>query len=251
MAALETELYTPVVIDREEFASSYFDYEPGQKVVFGGRSQEAGKTTLAFKLLEYTATPECPAYVILSKGRDPVTEREGKRLNYRFVNKWPVEKQFKELAGEKPAGYIISAGYGDLSEDTAKATQISSSVLQDRYKAGSRGKQSIIVADDTVVLSKLMGQDNNMVTIIALGGAMDVGLWIFVQKPTDSGKTAIWGFENAEHTFLSKPKDMRAFDRYGEIGGQDKKLVIRCLNLLKKYQFLYLSGSGHMCIVGA
>ena len=251
MAALDTEVFTPVVIDREEFAASYFDYEPGQKVVFGGRTQEAGKTTLAFKLLEYTATPDCPAYIICSKGRDPVTEREGKRLGYRFTDKWPVERQFKELTGEKPAGYVIRAKYGDLSKDTEKAAQISNAVLVDRYKAGTKGKASIIVADDTVVMSKLLGQDKEMVTIIALGGAMDVGLWIFVQKPTNSGNAAIWGFENAEHTFLSKPKDVRAFDRYGEIGGQDKKLVIRCLGLLKKYQFLYLSGSGHMCIVGA
>jgi hypothetical protein len=247
--SVDLDTWTPVVIGREDFASSYFDYEPGQKVVFGGRTQEAGKTTLAFKLLEYTATPECPAYVIMSKGRDPVTESEGKRLNYRFVDRWPVEKKFKELAGEKPAGYIIRASYGDLEKDAAKATQVSSSVLTDRYAAGSKGKASIIVADDTVVLSKLLGQDHNMVTIIALGGAMDVGLWIFVQKPTNSGNAAIWGFENAEHTFLSKPKDVRAFDRYGEIGGQDKKLVIACLKRLKQYQFLYLSGNGHVCVV--
>jgi hypothetical protein len=246
---LDAEVWTPVVIPREDFASSYFDYEPGQKVVFGGRTQEAGKTTLAFKLLEYTATPELPAYIICSKGRDPVTEAEGKRLGYRFTNDWPVEPKFKELAGNKPAGYIIQAKYGDLTKDADKAARISNAVLLDRYKAGTRGKASIIVADDTVVLSKLLGQDKEMVTIIALGGAMDVGLWIFVQKPTNSGNAAIWGFENAEHTFLSKPKDIRAFDRYGEIGGQDKKLVIRCLEMLKKYQFLYLSGAGYMCIV--
>ena len=251
MTALETDLYRPAVIGREDFASSYFDYEAGQKVVFGGRTQEAGKTTLAFKLLEYTATPECPAYVICSKGRDPVTESEGERLEYRFTDNWPVEPRFKELAGDKPAGYVIRAKYGDLSRDTGNAARITNAVFVDRYKAGTKGKASIIVADDTVVISKLLNQDREMVTIIALGGAMDVGLWIFVQKPTNSGNAAIWAFENAEHTFLSRPKDVRAFERYGEIGGHDKKLVIRCLNLLTKYQFLYLSGAGYMCIVDA
>ena len=249
MATLSTEPYTPVVIGREEFASSYFDYEPGQKVVFGGRSQEAGKTTLAFKLLEYTATPALPAYVICSKGNDPVTNREGKRLDYRFVDRWPVEKTFKELSGDKPSGYVIQVKYGNLTSDKGRAAAVANSVLSERYKAGAQGKPSIILADDTVVLSKLLGQDEEMVTIIALGGAMDVGLWIFVQKPTNSGNAAIWGFENAEHTFLSKPKDIRAFDRYGEIGGQDKKLVISCLRGLKQYQFLYVSGAGYMCVV--
>src|SRR5260221_4144817 len=129
---LQADVYTPVVIPREEFASSYFDYEPGQKVVFGGRTQEAGKTTLAFKLLEYTATPQCPAFVICSKGRDPVTEREGERLGYRFTDKWPVEKKFGEFVDGPPAGYIIRAKYGDLSKDTEKAAQISNAVFVDR-----------------------------------------------------------------------------------------------------------------------
>jgi hypothetical protein len=244
-----TVTYQPVVFGRDEFASERFDYQRGQKVVFGGRTQEAGKTTLAFKLLEYTATPECPAFIIVPKANDKVTNSEGKRLNYRFTDRWPVEKKFSELAGDKPSGYIIQANYGDLSKDTERATQIANAVLTERYKAGAKGKPSIIIADDTVVLSKLLGQDREMVTIIALGGAMDVGLWIFVQKPTNSGNAAIWGFENAEHTFLSKPKDLRAFDRYGEIGGHDKKLVIACLRNLRPYQFLYLSGAGYLCIV--
>lgn len=246
---LEVETYRPVVIPRDEFASAYFDYEPGQKVLFGGRSQEAGKTTLAFKLLEYCATPQLPAYVIVSKGRDPVTEAEGKRLNYRFVDRWPVEPKFKELAGDKPSGYIIQTSLGDLEKDKARATVISGAVLTDRYAKAAKGKGCIILADDTVVMSKLLGQDQNMVTIIALGGAMDCGLWIFIQKPTNSGNAAIWGFENAEHTFLSKPKDERAFDRYGEVGGHDKNLVKSCLRQLTQYQFLYLSGAGYICIV--
>lgn len=249
MNALMTEEYRPVVIGRDSFASEYFDYEPGQKVVFGGRTQEAGKTTLAFKLLEYTATPDCPAYIIVPKANDPVTNREGRRLGYRFTDRWPVEKKFKELAGDKPSGYVIQAKYGDLSRDTIRATEVANAVLVDRYKAGAKGQKSIILADDTVVMSKLLGQDREMVTIIALGGAMDVGLWIFVQKPTNSGNAAIWGFENAEHTFLSRPRDVRAFDRYGEIGGHDKKLVISCLRMLRPYQFLYLSGAGYLCIV--
>jgi len=248
MISLVTD-YRPETFGRDEFASERLHYKPGQKVVFGGRSQESGKTTLAFKLLEYVATSQMPAYVIVPKPRDPVTLSEGARLHYRFVDRWPVEKSFSELTGDKPSGYIIQAKYGDLEKDQEKAAQIAGAVMIDRYKAGLKGEQSIIVADDTVVISRLLGKDKEMVTIIAMGGAMDVGLWVFVQKPTDAGKTALWAFENAEHTFLAKPRDDRVGERYAEIAGQNKKLIVELLKKLRQYQFLYISGVGEVCIV--
>jgi len=242
--------YPPLVtFGRDDFGANYWDYKPGQKVVFGGKSQESGKTTLAFKLLEYCATPDLPAFVILSKARDPVTEAEGKRLGFRFCDDWPVEPKFKELGGNKPSGYIIRAKYGDLDKDADKATAIANSVLVDRYKAGQKGKPSIVVVDDTVVVSKLFGLDKQMVTHIALGGAMGVGGWYFVQKPTDSGRAAIWAFENSEHTFIAKAKDYRVQGRLAEISGHDRKLVAHYISQLKPFQFLYLSGAGYMCIV--
>lgn len=247
-AAREYDDYTPDVFSRDEFAAHRFHYKPGQKVVFGGRSQETGKTTLAFKLLEYVATPQLPAYVIVPKPRDPVTEREGKRLRYRFTDHWPAEKTWSEVGGEKPSGYIIQGSYGDLDADLPKATALTRSVLVERYKAGAKGKQSIVLVDDTVVVSKLMRLDGQMITHIALGGAMGVGLWVFVQKPTDSGSAAIWAFENAEHSFLAKARDARVQERYREISGHNRYLIARCMSLLKQYQFLYVSGD-HLCIV--
>jgi hypothetical protein len=244
-----TETFAAPVFSRDEFASERFDYKPGQKVVFGGRSQESGKTTLGFKLLEYTATPEMPAYVIVPKPSDPVTEREGKRLGYRFTDRWPVEKTWQELGGNKPSGYIIQARFGDLDADQEKATAVANAVLVDRYKAGAHGQPSIVVCDDTVVMSKLMDLDKKMTTHIAMGGAMGVGGWYFVQKPTDSGKATIWAFENAEHTFLAPTRDTRNVIRYTEVSGQDKHLILACMSQLRKYQFLYVSGSGHVCIV--
>ena len=43
--------FEPEVFQRDEFARDYFDYEDGQHVLFGGPTQEAGKSTLSFKLL--------------------------------------------------------------------------------------------------------------------------------------------------------------------------------------------------------
>src|SRR6516225_7887450 len=84
------------VIPRNEFASRRFSYEAGQHVVFAGPTQRAGKTTLAFQLLEYIATPDLPAYVAVSKPRDKVTASEGMRLGYRQVSDYPFPPRFKE-----------------------------------------------------------------------------------------------------------------------------------------------------------
>jgi hypothetical protein len=251
MVALKTEdVWTPTVIPREEFAQSYFWYEPGQHVLFAGPTQMAGKTTLAFKLLEYTATPECPAYVAVSKPRDPITESEGKRLHYRFVTTWPVERKVQEMWDGKPSGYIIWPDFGDIDADVDKAASVTAALLRDRYKMGVRGKKGILVCDDTVVKSKLLGLDRYMTTHIAMAGAMDLGGWYFIQKPTDSGKAAIWAYGNSAHIFLSKDDDKRNRIRYDEIGGFDPHQVEALTLKLKPYQFLYLGRAKKtLCVV--
>jgi hypothetical protein len=244
------DVWQPEVFGRDEFAAEYFDYDPGQHVVFCGPTQRAGKTTLCFKLLEYTATPDCPAYIAVSKPRDPVTEREMKRLGYRKVETWPVEPKVGELFNGKPSGYVIWPKFGDMDKDTDRAAQITGTLLRDRYAQGVKGKKGILVCDDTVVKSKLLNLDREMTTHIAMAGAMDLGGWYFVQKPTDSGRAAIWAYGNSEHIFISNDPDKRNRARYDEIGGFDAHQVDAISQRLKPYQFLYLKRSGtRMCIV--
>lgn len=248
MTAL-TDTWMPVTFQRDEFFSTRFGYEPGNHVVFAGPSQQAGKTTLAFKGLEYCASEECPAYVIVSKPRDPVSSREGTRLGFRRVDTWPVEKKIQELWGGKPRGYLIWPQFGDIDVDMDRAASVSAAVFRDRYAAGVKGQKGIIVADDTMVKSKLLGLDRYMTTHLAMAGAMDVGGWYFVQKPTGSGQAAIWAYGNSQHVFLSKDRDRRNRARYDEIGGIDRGLVARITLDLRPYQFLYLNSAGEMCIV--
>lgn len=252
MAALaHEEIWTPEVIPREEFASERFWYEPGQHVLFAGPTQRAGKTTLAFKLLEYTATEKCPAYIAVSKPRDPVTQEEATRLGYRFVTEWPVPVRVKDLwAREKPRGYVIWPKFGDIDADQESASQITAALLRDRYAQGVKNKQGILVLDDTVVKSKLLGLDRYMTTHLAMAGAMDVGGWYFVQKPTDSGRAAVWAYGNSEHVFLSNDPDKRNRNRYDEIGGFDPHQIDAISQTLKPFQFLYIKRTGgHICIV--
>jgi hypothetical protein len=245
------DVWKPEVIPRADFARSYFWYEPGQHVLFAGPTQLAGKTTLAFQLLEYTATPDCPAYVAVSKPEDPVTLAEGKRLGYRFVIEWPVPARVQDLwAREKPSGYIIWPQFGDIDKDADRAAAVTSALLRDRYAAGVKKKSGILVMDDTVVKSKLLHLDRYMTTHIAMAGAMKLGGWYFVQKPTGSGDAAIWSYGNSAHVFISRDADKKNRIRYDEIGGFDTSQIAEISNRLTAYQFLYLRREkAQMCIV--
>lgn len=239
------------VIPREIFAKNYFHYKGGEHIVFGGPSKH-GKTELAFDLLACVATPALPAYVAVSKPTDKVTLQRGKQLGFRFVDNWPPQKKLKEY-WERPRGYVIWPHFGDIDKDFGNAAAITARLMADRYTASARGKKhsaGILVMDDTMVKAKVMGLDNQMVTILAMAGAMEIGLWVFVQKPTDSGRTPLWAYENGDHYFFGKGGDQRMLYRYMQVGeaGEKAATVVEVLPQLTKYQFLYLH-EGDICIV--
>jgi len=204
-------------------------------------------------LLEYTATPDFPAYVAVSKPNDKTSENEGKRLGYRRVSEWPPQKQVKELWGERPAGYLVWPKFGDMDKDVDNAAEVTRALLMDRYSAGAKGKkksQGILMMDDTMVKARILGLDKEMTTILAMAGAMGLGQWTFVQKPTDSGRTPIWAYGASEHLFIVKDPDRRSRMRYDEIGGFDPKVVSGLSETLKPFQFLYLKRTEeYICVV--
>ena len=151
----------------------------------------------------------------------------------------------------KPRGYLIWPRFGDMHTDVARAAQVTSRLLQDRYTAGVKpNNNGILVMDDTMVKSKILGLDPDMVTIFAMAGAMGIGQWVFVQKPTDSGRAAIWAYASSEHILLFRDTDKRNRMRYDEIGGFDPRFVSDATLSLKPYQALYLKRTGRfMCVV--
>ena len=241
------------VVPRKEFCRR-FPYKAGQHVVFGGPSGR-GKTELAFDLLETTATPALPAYVAVSKPTDPVTAKRGRQLGFRFVRDWPAPPKVKELWDGKPSGYVIWPPFGDINRDMVRAAGITAELIEDRYSASARGDKhaaGILMMDDTMVKAKVMGLDRHMVTMLAMAKAMKIGLWVFVQKPTDSGRTTLWAYENGDHFFLTKGGDTRMLKRYEEIAGENGPVVRAVIPTLKNFQFLYFEKDhGYMCIVDA
>lgn len=242
------------VFSRREFGLNRFDYKAGQHVVFAGPSTR-GKTRLCFQLLGYVATPELPALVAVSKPDDKETAQWGARLGYRRVESWPPSRKLSEtklFGNGPPSGYLIWPKFGDINADTARASQVTADLMADTYANGVHHKHAILVMDDTMVKAKVLGLDGNMVTILAMAGAMGIGLWLFVQKPTDSGRTNLWGFENGTHYFFTKGSEARMLQRYVEIAGDKGPVIRRVLPTLEPFQFLYLQKyTGHMCIVDA
>lgn len=239
------------VIKRRPFCSNYVDIKPGEHVVFGGPSKR-GKTELAFDILEFTAFPELPAYVAVSKPKDKVTQQRGQELGFRRVKEWPPPRTFKEMFGEKVSGYLIWPDFGDINTDFEKCAMVTASLLGERYTAGVKNQHGILVMDDTMVKAKIMKLDRQMVTILAMAGAMGIGLWVFIQKPTDSGSTTLWAYENADHLFFTKGGDARMLQRYVEIAGENGHIVKAVVPTLEQFQFLYMHKTqGFLCIVDA
>ena len=238
-----------LVVPRQLFGARYFHYKPGEHVVFGGPSTK-GKTRLAFDCAQYVISPRDPLYVAQSKPRDKETDAGAEKLGLRIVPDWPVSPQVKELWEGKPNGYVIRPKFGNINTDMHRCAEITARLLADRYTAGVKGKRGILMMDDTMVKAKILGLDNQMVTIIAMAGAMGIGEWVFVQKPTDSGKITLWAYENAIHCFFTKGGDARMLERYSEIAGENGKILRQAIPTLTEYQFLYLHKyEGWICIV--
>lgn len=244
------------LVSRRAFARD-MPYEAGEHAVFGGPSTR-GKTTLAFDCMEYICNPSFPAYVAQSKPEDKVTRERGQQLGFRFVSEWPPPPKLQEVkafGGQKPPGYVVAPHFGDLENDMEACAAITEKLLLERYATGADRKKrlpGILVMDDTMVKAKLMGQDANMVMMLAMGGAMGLGLWAFVQRPADSGRTTLWAYENATHLFFTKGGDRKMMLRYMEILGEHGPIAREVIPQLQSYQFLYHHRvEGYLCIVDA
>lgn len=239
------------VIPRAEFCSMRFDYKPGQHVVFAGPTQRAGKTTLAFALLEYTASPELPVWVSMSKPTDKTTSEAAKRLGYRVSRSYPLQNRMRDIFPEnRPSGFVIWPEMSDPHTAMENAEKITSDLINGVYADGAKNKHCILFLQDTVTKSKVLNLDKQMVMVITMSGAMGIGGWLEVQKPSDAGKAALWSYPNCEHIFISRDPVKRNRVYYRDIGGFDGDVVDRVSMSLEPYQFLYLERShGYMCIV--
>jgi hypothetical protein len=243
----------PVTISRPVFASRHFDYSPGDHVVFGGPTQISGKTQLAYDLLGFVATEECPVYVAVSKPKDPVTSHYAAKYDWRTVREWPTPRQFKQVFGHKYTGYVIWPVFGDLYQDRQKVQETIGALIAERYGASATSRKpvhGILMMDDTRDKEKVVGVKYEMTTVLTMAGAMGLGQWSFVQKPSQAGDTALMSYSAAKHWFLFREMTASAREYYGQIGGVDPHYIEYVLKNLKQRQAFYICRNGPtMCIV--
>jgi hypothetical protein len=230
-----------VSFPREEFIRERFTYDAGQHVTFLAPTQ-AGKTTLAFELLEETANVEVPAIVLVQKHRDPTLQTWTDHLKAKGWIKtttWPPNPLKR-----KAPGYIVWPRHSYKPDaSNAQLHNIFQRAILDSYRQGNR----IIFADETYYLSDRLDLDDELIQVWAQGGGMGCGLWAATQRPA---YIPLWGYSAAEHVFLANDPDKRARIRYGEIGGINPRFVEWQVERLPKYHWLYIRRTGPaVCIV--
>jgi hypothetical protein len=231
-----------ISFSRKEFIAERWSYSAGQHVTFLAPTQ-AGKTTLAFELLEETASVEVPAIVLVQKPRDAVVTDWLNHLRddkgWIKTETWPPNPLRK-----RTSGYILWPRHRHNPDtDNPKLREIFRRAILDSYKKGNR----ILFADETYGLSEELDLDKELIAVWSRGGGMGCGLWAATQRPA---YIPLWGYSAAEHVFLANDPDKRARIRYGEIGGINPRFVEWQVERLPKYHWLYIRRTGPAtCIV--
>jgi hypothetical protein len=233
-------------VPREDFIRDRWHYQTGEHVTTLAPTGN-GKTTLMYQLLHATATPEVPAVSLVMKPRDSTAVAFTKAAGFRRVRTWPPPPSLWQP--RKPAGYTLWPRHQLRNHGATldHQEQVFGEALTDCYARGRR----IVFGDELYSLDNELGLRDELVCIWTKGRSMQCGLWGASQKPSH---VPLWAYSQATHVFLSWDPDIRAQQRYGEIGGMDPDLIRAGLDQLDEYEWVYVHRAGRkstICIVGA
>lgn len=237
--------------DLETFRTRRFHYEPGHHVGIFGPTQIAGKSTLAFALVQRVIQMyEIRPVVLNMKHRDRVVAGWTKRLNFQETPSWPPRRKFSHW---NPAGYTLwpRQTLSDIEADNALLRrEFIRAIVHNRKKA-----PSITMANELYGLLAELNLRELLTAVVTRDSIAGHGLWYETQKPSGTQGISIPGFffNSAEHMFLAKEGDSRNRTRYGEISvGIDPRDIERELLKLPKYSWLYIRREGpEWCVVDA
>jgi hypothetical protein len=260
-----------VRLTREEFLEDYWDYRPGQHVAIieptGG-----GKTHLKYQLLARAMkqNPHLSVRVTIPKRRDAGTAAWNAALGLKEIPTWPPPQRAPWQP--RPPGYALwprhlngSPGQDPdavLAADRAHVERQLKACAQDSYQNGN----CIHDADDIFVQAVILGMNEFFSEMWTMGGVMGCGVWGMNQKPsgTREGSVNSFFYNSPKHLFLGQDNDERNRDRFGEIGGVDRKYVSGIVQNLEVHEIngnaisdkLYITKAQSgpegpaMCIVG-
>lgn len=240
----------------ETFRTRHFDYQAGHHVAAFGPSQQAGKTTTAFQLLDAVASAELPATVLVMKHRDKTVARFTREMGFHETRSWPPQRKFSEMrvfGGEKPRGYTL------WPPQTLTNVKADNERLEREFRAAiihnRKHVPSVTFADEIYGLIAELNMRQLLTAVVTRDSGAGHGLWYASQKPSGTQGVSMPGFlfNNAEHMFLSKDGEERNRRRYGEIAcGISEAEIERQTLKLDPFSWLYIRRSGpQWCIVDA
>jgi hypothetical protein len=229
---------------RRVFVDEIWEYHGGQHVAFieptGG-----GKTRLKYQLLAKTMelNPGLRVKVTIPKRRDSEAARWNAALGLKETAAWPPPKpRFWETP---PQGYAVWPKHllGTVDEDPdmvlarnrAHIMSVMKAAALDSYQVGN----TIHDADDIYSQAVILGMNEFFSEMLTNGRTEGCGLWGANQKPsgTREGSVTSFFYNAPSHLFLGMDLDERNRDRFGEIGGVDRRYVSRVVQGLRIHQF--------------
>lgn len=236
-------------ISREEFVADLWQYKAGQHVTIVGPT-DWGKTTLAYQLMEKSATPDLPGISLVMKPEDDTVDLWVPGMGHKIVRSWPpVLKPWED----KPPGYALWPPHTfDATTDDARLYWEFKRCISQVY--GRRiGKRkipgAILFSDEVAGLARLWDLDRQLDNVWERGRTQKCGIWGASQRPYNVPQNA---YGMASHLFVGNDPDLRSRKRYGEIGGIDAKLVENASMELEDHSWLYLRRKPRaICIVSA
>lgn len=227
---------------RDEFLTRRWHYRAGDHVTFIAPT-DYGKTTLCMQLLEHSISPRLPVYNLAGKPRDAVMKEFSDRLGLIRTEHWPPPTRWR-FWRPKPLGYTIwppITGNEDLDDPRLART------FRDTIRYCARKGNCIINVDEFGELKEL-GLDRTSRAVHRRGRSNGAGMWGGIQGPTHAETHA---YSQAGHLFLGHVSDERHRQRFGEIGGFDRKLIEQAVLRLPDRHWLYIRRRGRvMCIIG-
>lgn len=232
--------------------AGHFDYRPGHHVALFGPTQQAGKSTMAFALVQHVVGwyPEIRPVVLNMKHRDRVVAGWTKRLNFQETPSWPPGRK---ITNWNPPGYTLwpPQTLTDVEADNAR--------LEREFRAAithnRRNAPSITMANELYGLLAELNMRQLLTAVVTRDSVAGHGLWYESQKPSGTQGISIPGFffNCAEHMFLSKDGERRNRIRYGEIScGISERDIERETLKLDPFSWLYIRRSGpQMAVIDA
>jgi hypothetical protein len=239
----------PDHFDLETFRRRHFDYGDGHHVAAFGPTQQAGKTTLMYALLEavHDIQPDIRPISLCMKHRDRVIAHWTDRLGYREVPAWPPPPKFRELRpfGEKPAGYTL------WPRQSLTQVEADNDLLEQQFKNAITHNRlhtpSITHANELYGMLAELNLRRLLTAVVTRDSVAGHGLWYESQKPSGTQGVSIPGFffNSAEHMFLSKDGEERNRIRYAEIAcGISEREIERETLALDRFSWLYIRRDG-------